>query len=108
MYAWLDVDSNGNIRDVSIKKPFTDKPNTHAIIGTMFFRKTRTFKDGYDYIVKHDIRTNGEFYVDNVLNPLIAKGLCVKAFIVDYYLCWGTPNDYKTYLYWEDYHTSPN
>lgn len=108
MYAWLDVDSNGNIKDVSIKKPFIDKSNTHAIIGTMYFRKTKMFKDGYEYIVKNDIRTNGEFYVDNILKPLIDEGLCLKAFVVDYYLCWGTPNDYKTYLYWEDYHTSSN
>jgi NDP-sugar pyrophosphorylase family protein len=106
MYAWLDVDKEGNIHDVSIKTPFSNRPNTHAIIGTMFFRTTKLFKDGYDYIVKNDIRTNGEYYVDNILKPLIDKGCRVKAFEVDYYLCWGTPNDYRTYLYWEDYHTS--
>jgi NDP-sugar pyrophosphorylase family protein len=108
MYAWLDVDTNKNIHDVSIKKSFVDKPNTHAIVGTMFFRTTRLFKNAYKYIVENNIRTNGEFYVDNMLKPLIEQGFCVKAFEVDYYLCWGTPNDYKTYLYWEEYHTSPN
>lgn len=104
MYAWLDVDSNNNICDVSIKKPFINKANTHAIIGTMFFRKTKFFKDGYKTIVENNIRTNGEFYVDNIIKPLIDQGLKVKAFEVDYYLCWGTPNDYKTYNYWADYH----
>ena len=108
MYAWLDVDINGCVKDVSIKKPFSDRPNRYAIIGTMFFRTAKLFKDGYDYILKHDIRTNGEFYVDNILKPLIEQGKIVKAFNVDYYLCWGTPNDYKTYLYWEDYHTTSN
>jgi hypothetical protein len=106
MYAWLDVDSEKNIRDVSIKKPFHDKPNTRAIIGTMFFRKTKIFKEGYSHIVKKNIRTNGEFYVDNVLMPLIQSGLNVKAFEVDYYLCWGTPNDYKTFNYWDEYHSA--
>ena len=108
MYAWLDVDQSGSIHEVSIKKPFADKPNTHAIIGTMFFRKTSLFKSAYEHIVEHDIRTNGEFYVDNLLQPLINEGYVVKAFPVDYYPCWGTPNDYRTFLYWDDYHSSSN
>lgn len=103
MYAWLDVDSSGRIHDVSIKKPFTDKPNTHAIIGSMFFRTGNLFMEGLQDIYRENSRTNGEFYVDNVLQPLIKKGYNVKVFEVDYYLCWGTPNDYKTYLYWDEY-----
>jgi hypothetical protein len=103
MYAWLDVDSDGFIRDVSIKKPFTNKENKHAIIGTMFFRKTSIFLEGLQNIYENNIRTNNEFYVDNVLVPLIQKGYKVKVFEVDMYLCWGTPNDYKTYLYWNEY-----
>ena len=108
MYAWLDVDERGSIRDVSIKKPFVDKPNTHAIIGTMFFRRTDMFKAAYKHIVDRDIRTNGEFYVDNLLQPMIDQGYTVKAFPVDYYLCWGTPNDYRTFQYWDDYHSASN
>jgi NDP-sugar pyrophosphorylase family protein len=103
MYAWLDVDSSGNIREVSIKKPFINKPNKHAIIGTMFFRTGNLFMEGLEEIYKKNIRTNGEYYVDNVLQPLIDRGYAVKVFEVDYYLCWGTPNDYKTYNYWDKY-----
>lgn len=103
MYAWLDVDSDGRIHDVSIKKPFTDKPNTYAIIGTMFFRTGSLFMEGLDDIYRDNNRTNGEFYVDNILQPLIKKGYRVHVFEVDYYLCWGTPNDYKTYIYWAEY-----
>jgi NDP-sugar pyrophosphorylase family protein len=105
MYAWLDVDKEGRIHEVSIKKPFTNKPNTHAIIGTMFFRKGSLFMEGLQDIYRDNIRTNNEFYVDNVLQPLIEKGYRVQVFEVDYYLCWGTPNDYKTYLYWDEHFT---
>jgi NDP-sugar pyrophosphorylase family protein len=103
MYAWLDVDKEGRIHEVSIKKPFTDKPNTHAIIGTMFFRTGKLFMEGLEDIYKNNIRTNNEFYVDNILQPLIKKDYTIKVFEVDYYLCWGTPNDYKTYLYWDEH-----
>ena len=27
----------------------------------------------------------------------------IKIFNVKNYLCWGTPNDYKTYQYWLEY-----
>lgn len=103
MYAWLDVDSNGIIHDVSIKKPFAEKENKHCIIGTMYFRSTALYLEGLEEIYRTNSRTNGEFYVDNLLLPLIQKGYKVKVFEVKNYLCWGTPNDYKTYQYWSNY-----
>ena len=103
-YAWLDVDENKFIKHVSCKKFIYDDPlKTHAIIGTMFFRKGCYFMDGLQKNYDENIRTNGEFYVDDVLNQNIKDGLKVKVFEVKNYICWGTPNDYKTYNYWKDY-----
>ena len=34
---------------------------------------------------------------------LLKKGYKAKIFDVTNYLCWGTPNDYKTYNYWYEY-----
>lgn len=30
-------------------------------------------------------------------------GVNAKVFEVEHYICWGTPNDYKTYNYWKDH-----
>jgi len=98
MYAWLDVDADNNIKYVSVKKPLPGA--SHAIIGTMFFRTASLYLKGLKEIYEKQIRTNGEFYVDNLLNPLIQAGYKVKVFPVDAYICWGTPNDYRTYQYW--------
>jgi hypothetical protein len=103
MYAWLHVDENNYIKDVSIKKAFTEHPNKYCIIGTMLFKKGKYFMEGLNDIYKNNNRTNGEFYVDNMIMPLINMGYKVKIFNVDNYLCWGTPNDYKTYNYWKEY-----
>ena len=103
-YAWLDVDENDNIKHVSCKKFIYENPlTTHAIIGTMFFRKGTYFMEGLQKNYNENIRTNGEFYVDDVLNQNIKDGLNVKVFEVENYICWGTPNDYKTYNYWNKY-----
>lgn len=104
MYSWLDVDDNNFVRNVSCKNFIYENPlKTHAIIGTMFFRKAKYFLEGLEKNYIENKRTNNEFYVDDVLNQNIKSGLRIKVFEVDNYICWGTPDDYKTYLYWEDF-----
>ena len=103
-YAWLDVDSENKIQHVSCKKFIYDDPlKTHAIVGTMFFRKAKYFTDGLNENYRLNFRTNGEFYVDDVINRCIDSGLNVKVFECENYICWGTPNDYQTYNYWREY-----
>lgn len=106
MYAWLDVDENDYIKRVSVKKPFSDVENKYAIIGTMLFKKCKYFNEGLKYIYDNNVRTNNEHYVDNLIEPLIKMGYKCKIFDVDNYLCWGTPNDYKIYNYWNEYFTA--
>ena len=106
MYAWLETDCNNFVKNVSCKKFIKnvhDINKSHVIIGTMFFRKAKYFIDGLQKNYKENIRTNNEFYVDDILNQNIKSGLKVKVFQVKNYICWGTPNDYKTYLYWYKY-----
>ena len=103
MYAWIHVDDNDYIKDVSIKKAFTEHPNKYCIIGTILFKKGKYFVEGLKNIYDNNNRTNNEFYVDNMIMPLVNMGYKVKIFDVTNYLCWGTPNDYKTYNYWKEY-----
>ena len=44
---------------------------------------------------------NGEFYIDSLINDAIGLGLQCHLFEVDSYLCWGTPNDLRTFEYWQ-------
>jgi len=106
MYAWIDIDENNYVKSVSCKKfdaNIHDINNSHVIIGTMFYRKAKYFIDGLNENYKNNITTNNEFYVDDVINQNINCGLKVKVFEVEHYICWGTPDDYETYLYWKNY-----
>jgi NDP-sugar pyrophosphorylase family protein len=100
-YAWLDVDEENVLHGVSVKRQFTNRPNKYCIIGTMFFRRTGDFKRAYAQARSRGIKTNGEYYVDNLLVPLLDEGARIMVFPVDHYLCWGTPPDYETFRYWE-------
>ena len=106
MYAWLETDENNFVTSVSCKKFDEKKHNvktSHVIIGTMFFRKAKYFCEGLCENYKNNIRTNSEFYVDDVITQNIKQGLKVKVFEVDHYICWGTPDDYETYQYWKSF-----
>jgi len=109
MYSWLDVDGEDNIKNVSCKNFIYDDPlKTHAIIGTMFFRKAKYFIDGLEKNYTNNNTTNNEYYVDDVINRCIESGLRVKVFEVEHFICWGTPDDYRTYLYWKNYFERQN
>jgi len=103
MYSCLDVDRD-DVKYVSVKKFTGDNPvNEYAIVGTMFFRNKDVYLNSLKQTYEKDVRTNGEFYVDTILNEAIALGYKVKNFEVDHYICWGTPNDLKTYRYWQKF-----
>ena len=54
-------------------------------------------------LLEKNIRVNGEYYVDSLMGELIELGLNVKVFEVDDYICWGTPDDYETFVYWQSF-----
>ena len=44
---------------------------------------------------------NNEYYIDGCLLDALKMGLRIKVFYVDHFLCWGTPNELKTFEYWQ-------
>ena len=52
-------------------------------------------------MLDRDGRINGEFYIDSLINDAIDMGFVCKLFEVSSFLCWGTPNDLKTFEYWQ-------
>lgn len=108
MYSWLDVDGNGDIKSVSTKRfPGGDPFKIPAIVGTMYFRKAQYFIDGLNVNLVQQLRTNGEYYVDDVINRCIAANLTVKNFEINHYIGWGTPHDYRSYGYFKKFFGIP-
>ena len=104
MYGWVKVDGEDNVLGLSVKKPISDDPyHDHAVIGSFYFRKTKFFLEGLKSLYKHNRRINNEFYVDSLMGELVSLGYKLKVFEVEHYLCWGTPNDYRTYEYWQSF-----
>tara|TARA_A100001201_G_scaffold143667_1_gene146596 strand:+ start:1729 stop:3282 length:1554 start_codon:yes stop_codon:yes gene_type:complete len=101
-YSWVNCDAEDNVSSVDVKDfRGTNPVEEFAITGTMFFRSKEVFNESLQSLYDNDVRTNGEFYVDSMLNEAIKLGYKVKNFEIDNYICWGTPNDLKTYQYWQ-------
>ena len=101
-YSWVNCDKHGNVSSIDVKKFNGTNPiEEYAVTGTMFFRSKEVYKNSLQSLYDNDVRVNGEFYIDSLINESIKLGYKVKNFEVDNYICWGTPNDLKTYQYWQ-------
>ena len=101
MYGWVDEDSDGRIKGVSVKKPLLNPEKDSVIIGTFTYKHSDSFLKAVDAMVERKGTVNSEFYIDSCLQDSIDLGKRVVAFEVDNYICWGTPNDLRTYEYWQ-------
>jgi bifunctional N-acetylglucosamine-1-phosphate-uridyltransferase/glucosamine-1-phosphate-acetyltransferase GlmU-like protein len=103
-YGWVVADENNNATKVSVKVPISNNPKKdHAIVGAFWFRQGKYFVEAAERMIAKNRRVNNEFYVDECINELIEAGQKVKVFEIDSYICWGTPDDLRTYEYWQDF-----
>jgi len=94
MYGWVATDADDNASKVSCKIPISDNPiKDHAVIGAFSFRRAGDFVRLADKMIAANRRIKNEFYIDEEMQVAIEAGLRVKAFLVDKYICWGTPQD---------------
>ncbi len=100
MYGWID-EKEGVISCVSVKKPLRDPAIDPIIIGTFTFRRANDFRLVVDRLMTRNGRINNEFYLDSCINDAIDLGLRCHLFEVDHLLSWGTPNDLRTFEYWQ-------
>ena len=100
MYSWAEAQDDV-IRKIHVKKPISNTPkNDHALIGAFTFKRSENLITCYAELHQANRRVNNEFYIDELVNVAIEKGLRAKVFEVDFYIGWGTPHDLETYHYW--------
>jgi dTDP-glucose pyrophosphorylase len=102
-YGWAITNEQNEIQEMKVKYMMPNPMDNHAVVGAFWFKHGCDFVSAAENMISQNRRINNEFYVDECLNDLIKMGKKVLAFEVNQYLCWGTPNDYETFLYWESY-----
>jgi hypothetical protein len=100
MFGWINAE-NGRIREISVKTPLESPATDPIVLGTFTFRRAEDFHRVVEHLIARDGRINGEFYIDSCINDAIELGLRCHLFKVDNFLSWGTPNDLRTFEYWQ-------
>ena len=100
MYGWIKTDGI-EIKKISVKEPLEAPHLDPIVIGTFTFRRAKDFQLSLDSLIKRNGKINGEYYIDSLVNDAIDLGMRVCYFEIDHYLCWGTPNDLRTFEYWQ-------
>lgn len=100
MFGWIDENSN-IINNISVKTPLDDPNHDPIVTGTFTFKNTEIFSTCMDSLFERDGKINGEFYLDSCINDALNLGYKCVLFEIDYYISWGTPNDLRTYEYWQ-------
>ncbi len=100
MYSWI-YEKGDFISKISVKKNLINPQEDYVLIGTFTFKKAKDFVRSAELSITREEKVNGEYYVDSVINNAIEIGLKVALFEVDYFICWGTPDELETYNYWK-------
>lgn len=106
MYGWLHVSADGLVRRVAVKQLVEGvaAAEQQVVTGSFWFPNAHTFLREVEALVADDDRVNGEFYLDTIARRMVERGARVRAFTVDKYLPWGTPEELKTFNYWNEVH----
>jgi len=103
-YGWLQTADGDLVESVLCKQaPATLVQEARGITGMFWFRTAGLMFHAIRQLIARNERINGEFYLDSVLGVLIASGCRVRALDVEHYICYGTPDDVRTFEYWAGY-----
>lgn len=100
MFGWIEAEG-GVIRRISVKEPLDAPATDPIVIGTFTFRRAEDFRKVVERLIARNGRVNGEFYIDACINDALDLGLNCRLFEVDNFISWGTPNDLRTFEYWQ-------
>ncbi|MBI4869552.1 MAG: NTP transferase domain-containing protein [Candidatus Wallbacteria bacterium] len=99
-YGWVELES-GRVVACAVKRA-PERPSASAVItGAFTFRRAADFGRVARRLLERNGRVNGELYIDSCLEDALALGLDCRALELDHYLGWGTPDDLKTFEYWQ-------
>lgn len=102
-FHWAEIDQD-ILKNISIKKPISDNPyNDHIVVGTFYFGKVSYYKDAYNNLLETQNVDHVDLSVEEIVNKMIGMGFKFKIFEVDNYVTWNSPNELKTYQYWQSF-----
>jgi CTP:molybdopterin cytidylyltransferase MocA len=106
LYAYVSTDGDRFI-ELREKRSFTsDRTQEYASAGTYYFCSWAIFRR-YARMVGGGNDELPEAYVSLLFNHMVGDGLDVVVHEIERFLCYGTPEDVRQYLFWWSYLAGP-
>lgn len=106
MYGWVRIDEKGLATRIAVKQQVdgTDPKKQEVVLGTFWFPSRAVFVREYQAMVAAEDTVKGEYYIDTIARRMVEEGAKVRAFSVEKYIPWGTPEELDTFHYWNAVH----
>jgi NDP-sugar pyrophosphorylase family protein len=103
-FGWAVVTEDGRVRSVAVKQRVEGvAPEAQGVLtGAFWFRSRALYESLFAGLRASGARVGGEFYIDTMVRHAVQRGLDVRAFVVDKWLSWGTPEELQVFTYWND------
>lgn len=101
MYGWVEADGKHYVQRAGVKQILNNVTTDFVILGTFTFKNIKIFMQCYESLIAREGRINGEYYLDSCITDALNLGFKCKIFEVDSYIPWGTPNELRTFEYWQ-------
>jgi dTDP-glucose pyrophosphorylase len=103
-YAYLKLNSSGNLTQIQEKLPFTSQPmNEPASSGTYGFASGQILLDAVAKQISNGDSYNGEFYSSLTYKNMIDSGKIVKNYEIEKFFQWGTPENFEDFKMQKDF-----
>ena len=104
MYATCLTDADMNMLEITEKHDYeTDREKGFYSGGTYYFAKGSYIKKYFTELMEKQNTVFDEYFISLPYNYMVRDGLKVKVYAdVPHFCQWGTPEDMKEFLSWED------
>ena len=103
-FGYCIADNNNRILKIVEKDIISLNPGDDPlVVGSFWFRSSKSFFDLINEIIKRDIKVNNEHYIANGLNLMIQQKFNVYAYEVDNWTSFGDPFELELYYYWSEF-----
>ena len=104
MFGWVNIKDEDRIFEVKVKEELSNNHNQGLVIlGIFYFRNIELYSEILNKIQKNKIKVNNEYYIDTMASVLVEDEMNVFSLEIDNHISLGTPDEYKTFTYWQSY-----
>jgi NDP-sugar pyrophosphorylase family protein len=100
-FGWVSLNEKNEVLESWVKTLPESQNQTFVITGTFFFGNSLESGTLLEEFLSYGVTVNNEYYLDSVIDFAKNKGWKIVGLFPEWFVSLGTPDEYKTYLYWE-------